>query len=35
LTVICKCPASLFEDARPVFEKIVASLSFEAAADAK
>jgi hypothetical protein len=34
LTVICKCPPSLFEDAKPVFEKIVASLSFEAA-DAK
>ncbi len=35
LTVTCKCPPSLFEDAKPVFEKIVASLSFEATADGK
>jgi hypothetical protein len=35
LTVTCKCPPSQFENAKPVFERVVASLSFDAAADGK
>jgi hypothetical protein len=27
LTVICKCPPSMFQDAKPVFEKVIASLN--------
>jgi pSer/pThr/pTyr-binding forkhead associated (FHA) protein len=27
LTVICQCPPSLFQDAKPMFEKVIASLS--------
>jgi hypothetical protein len=29
ITVTCKCPPSQFEDAKPVFEKVIASLGFE------
>jgi hypothetical protein len=34
-TVTCKCPPPLFEDARPVFEKVISSLGFVAVADAQ
>ncbi len=35
LTVTCKCAPALFQDAKPVFEKVISSLSFGAVTNAK
>jgi len=35
LTVTCKCPPSLFQDAKPVFEKVISSLGFGPVVEAK
>jgi hypothetical protein len=35
MTVTCKCPPSLLQDAKPVFEKVISSLGFGAVAEAK
>jgi pSer/pThr/pTyr-binding forkhead associated (FHA) protein len=35
LTVTCKCPPSLIQDAKPVFEKVISSLGFGAVTEAK
>jgi len=35
LTVTCKCPPSLLQDAKPVFEKVISSLGFGPVAEAK
>jgi hypothetical protein len=35
LTVTCKCPPSLLHDAKPVFEKVISSLGFGVATEAK